>query len=133
MTEISLGMRCASSIVKGIKKAPANAIAGALFGCVYAKFSNLSVKQAAFAYSIWTVAQATLFQFNDTVNFKINPKVHFFCDMGIRAGVSYLSIQELQKRRLIGPKMILFSFCFHAFIVTNYARSIFFPKKETEE
>ena len=87
----------------------------ALMGYIYAKFADLPAGQVAKAWAIWGVAESSIIIFATAIT--TNDKLIV---AGISTGATVIGIHELQKRNLIGTKIIILIVAWKAYLITNY-------------
>lgn len=102
----SFGARVVTGIVGSVMASPFVAVAGALGGFIYAKFADLPANQVAKAWAAWSVAESALLNLSATLT--ENKRAKAFIRAIVMTITTTIGIKELQKRELIGPKMIIF-------------------------
>lgn len=102
----SIATRCISGTMAAMVSAPISAAFGALTGFIYAKLAHLPQGQVAKAWAVWSAAHTALIAFSQVL---IEGNVaKAVTATVINVASTAIGIQELQKRDLIGKKMVIF-------------------------
>jgi hypothetical protein len=103
---VSIAGRVIGGTVSAAVAAPFFAVCGAFVGYVYAKLADLPANQAAKAWAVWSAAQTALATFSQAL---VEGKLAKACvTTTVSVITTAIGINELQKRGLIGHKMIVF-------------------------
>lgn len=98
--------------------APFAAASGALFGYVYAKFADLPAGQVAAAMAIWSIAEGSILILANSIT--ENQAAQYLMEAAILTTCAAIGIHELQKRNLIGKKMVIFIVAMRVFAITSW-------------
>lgn len=104
---ITFSERFMNGIEVAICQSPVVAVSAGLCGYIYATLANLPAIPVAKAAAIWMVAEQSILTVSRALITK-NPARRAILQATILIGSTAIGIQELQKRGLIGNKMVIF-------------------------
>jgi hypothetical protein len=124
----SIPARLIGGTVNAVLTTPFSAAFGALSGYVYAKLADLPANEVAKAWAIWSAARSALITFSTALVEGGTAKA--FLTTVITGISTAVGINELQKRELIGHKMVVFLIVVQVFSTLGFLSDLVLPEED---
>lgn len=114
----SFRLRVCGGLIGAAIMTPIASGAGALAGYIYAKLADLPAGRAAQACAVWLAVENALMTLAAAISEK--PSTQVLIKIAVFTITSIIGIQELQKRGILGDKMVTFLIVLRALAILGF-------------